>query len=666
MKKQGATQRVPGREQGAESHAEGTRQEAGTQTSFSALPAPCSRLVRVVEGLLALFAAWTIAYDIVVLLSWPCYFIVVVALPLAAVALTVGAIARSHPEGTRHEAGRRMSYSLLLAPCSLLVIGAAVALFTLLVNRPDSDDVAYMRRAVVQAADLRSPVVVSNVTYDANVPDVVPTQYLASYEMLIALTSRILNCDLLTLYFNVFPAGIAFLVPWVYYLLYREWDLDSGAASLAVLGAMLFLVFDGNSHWSPGNFAFARIWQGKCVLITLVLPLVLLVSWRFLQRPAAATWYPVFLSGICSVGLSASGLFVMPGMVLATSLAYVLAGQTAAHEPLAIRCCNALHLVLAAIYPIAVSLVLVSGIFPVAREVALVDSGTNWLDYLCGFGAPASLAWYAALLLVGPWLMLAAPAARILTWLPIVALALFFTPITGPFLARTLATTYFRLGYILPVAAAAGLAFSALGELSTGISAMWVATQRVPGSRLRAAAGVAALALLGGLCVMQAQQFTFSRGNHPCAKEAVAWKRPLGDRFPPSVARFARAAAPKLDRAIVLAPWEAAVSLALLNPHARFAITRSGYTRWSFSVKEQGPEWQLRDRAQALVAGPSPVDGGPEALRDLALRDLAAGGIDAVVVAPDADFSAVQAILTASRRPWTCAAEVDGYRLLLR
>ena len=53
--------------------------------------------------------------------------------------------------------------------------------------------------------------------------------------------------------------------------------------------------------------------------------------------------------------------------------------------------------------------------------------------------------------------------------------------------------------------------------------------------------------------------------------------------------------------------------------------------------------------------------GGAEALRELDRQ-----GIGAVVVAPEADYAAVRAILAESGCPWTCATEVDGYRLLLR
>ena len=362
------------------------------------------RAFRALEGLLALSAAWTLGYHLVVLLHWPAYSIAILALPLAVVALLAGG--RSPPTTSTWCPGGAATPS---PPpwgvyAGLVLISAAVALFTLLVNRPDSDDIAYMRRAVVQAACLRSPVLVSNVTYDANVPDVVPTQYLASYEVLIGLTGRTLHCDLLNLYFNVFAAGTALAVPWVYYLLFCAWELGPKAAVLAVLGAMLFLVLDGNTHWSPGNFAFVRLWQGKCALVTLGLPLVLLLSWRFLRRPAWTTWYPVFLSGIFAVGLSATGLFLMPGMVLVTSLAYLWGGRRLAGEPLAARCRRAFQLNLAAVYPAALALVLFTGIIPVAREVALDSDGRTWLDYLCGFGGATSLAWYAAVLLVGPWL----------------------------------------------------------------------------------------------------------------------------------------------------------------------------------------------------------------------------------------------------------------------
>jgi hypothetical protein len=610
-----------------------------------------ARLLRGLEWILAFFAALTIAYDVVLLMRWPCYFIAIGAMPLAVAAIGGGAMLR-----------RGMPESAVLPDpwadrFALLLIGMAVVVYTLLVNRPDSDDVAYLRRAVVQATSLRSPVVVSNVTYDADVPDVVPTQYLVSYEILVGMAGRVLHCDPVNLYFNVFPAVIAFLVPWVYYLLFRAFDLAPKVAVLAVLGAMLFLVLDGNAHWSPGNFAFVRIWQGKCALVTLGLPAVVLFSWRYLRRPGPAAWYAVFLSGICAVGLSATGLFIIPALLLATGLAYVIGGREMSGEQLAVRCRRAANLNLAAIYPLSVTAILVTGIVPVAREVALVLDARSWLDHLYGFGDTLSLVWYGALLLLGPLLMLKRSYARVLVWLPVVGLALYFNPVTGPILVRKLTTNYFRLGYVLPVALAAGLAFAALGRLPSSLAALRAAG--LP--RVRASGVLVALALLTCLFVMQARQFTFSPGNHPCAPESVACKALFADRFDRGVDKFARAVSPRLDQAIVLAPWEASVALALLNPHARFAITRSNYTRWSFSVKDELPQWQLRDRAQALVAEPAPVTGGREALRELARQ-----GVNAVVVAPDADYSAVQAALAESGCRWTCATGVSGYRLLLR
>lgn len=598
---------------------------------------------RILTAILAAFAAWTVAYHGVVFFRWPAYAIGLLWLPLLA-ACWAGLRWLRRREKTSLESEPAQCRWLL--PVCLL--GLAAAGYTLVLNRPDCDDVAYFRRAVFQALNLRQPIFLTNLTYAVAVPDVVYTQYVASYEILIGMMARALHLDPLNLYFNVFAALAACCVPVVYYLLARRLELSDKQAAAVAAGAVVFLVLDGNRHWSPGNFAFARLWQGKCILVTLGVPCTLLLAWQFLRRPTWKAWTSVVLATICCAGLSATALFLVPAFLLAIAAAYVLAGGSP-DEGWPTRLRRAAALMSAAAYPLALSLVFSSGLVPVAQQVASAGAVRSWLEVLAKFGDRWTFAWYAMLLLVVPWLALGRREARAVVLLSLACVAMCFNPLTGPPLSRILNVVYFRLFYMFPLALAAGLAVAALVR-------RWAWPPKL-GQALVAATLLVAAALF----VLQAGKFTFSAGNTSTREDFIEWKPPLEPRFSAAAREFLRVAAARLDDRIVLAPWEIAVPAAISNPRARFAFTRVHYTVWSFQMAGQLEEGQSRSLAQWLVAQ---RDAPPHARH--ALEKLVHAGLTAVVIGPKADVDLVRSVLDKTGARWQQAGAAAGYTLLLR
>jgi len=130
---------------------------------------------------------------------------------------------------------------------------------------------------------------------------------------------------------------------------------------------------------------------------------------------------------------------------------------------------------------------------------------------------------------------------------------------------------------------------------------------------------------------------------------------------PRKVRHFLQAADPHLTARTVLAPAEVAFAEAVSNKASRLAIVCDAYTRWSFGYAGLREEAELRYQAQSAVSAEA-SETGLAALRRL----VQSSTVDAVVLAPQANADAVGRVLAESGGPWRCAAEVHGYRLLLR
>ena len=614
-------------------------------------------------GVVAALAAWTLAYHLVLVARWPTGRLAVLW-PLACALLGAPWIVLRHrapaEEPVAQSTGqvpppdrRAASMAWLL----VLWLGVLAACYTLAINRPDSDDIAYYRRAAFQAAHPDRPVILSNLTYDLPLADVVPTQYLVAYELLPAFVGRWTGLDGLSLYYNIFPALAALMLPAIYYLLFRQLGLVEVVAAVAASGSLMFLLLDGTRHWSPGNFALVRLWQGKCLLVTFGLPWLLLLSWRYLERPTAAAWLSLGLAGIAGIGLSASGAFLAPGAVLVAVCAQLATSGNPGDVPAPAWPHRLWHAILSLStlsYPV-ITIYLVKLFFPkFTQQVGLVPSFGSWSEVVGQFGDRGILAAYGGLLFGSAWLALPVRQAVRVVLLTLANAAWFFNPIGGTVLLHALGNVYFRFFYLFPVALAAGLALAtvASGLLGFGGKA------RNSGNRAGWCRPAAAM-LLCGLFLIQTQP-TFSPHNGGI-ETSLELKRPLEYRFPIAVRRFLSEAGGNLDGRIVLAPWEVAVAAGVTCPAARFVITRDCYSEWSFALASRREEYAARRLAQRCIAGEvEPAEAAA------ALRRVVADGADAVVLGPGADRAAIVALLESSATPWQSALEAGGYCLLLR
>jgi hypothetical protein len=111
--------------------------------------------------------------------------------------------------------------------------------------------------------------------------------------------------------YMVVPPVATFLSVLALWRLLRAWRVRYVAVALCA--ALLFLLQDGTSSYGPpGNLFLTRIWQGKVILLCLMVPLLLVYALRYVERPTRAGAVRLFLGGIAAVALSTTAIFLTP------------------------------------------------------------------------------------------------------------------------------------------------------------------------------------------------------------------------------------------------------------------------------------------------------------------------------------------------------------------
>jgi Family of unknown function (DUF6077) len=193
-----------------------------------------------------------------------------------------------------------------VAVVAVWAIGLAV--LSLLLRDPDPDDAFYMHLASWIAAHGEFPT--RDVVYSDQVFPALYYPPVFSYEALTATISRFAGLSVADLqYFVVTPVGSALSVLATWRLL-RAWRVPMVALALTV--TLVFLLFDAAHHMTFGAFFVNRMWQGKVLLLAIVVPLLFALLHDYGDRPGWRRLALLFATGAASVGLSTTGIFLVP------------------------------------------------------------------------------------------------------------------------------------------------------------------------------------------------------------------------------------------------------------------------------------------------------------------------------------------------------------------
>ena len=194
---------------------------------------------------------------------------------------------------------------------ALLVFALAMAILASIAHRPDADDAMYLNMATT-VADYPDRALLS---FDGTLPDPdVPLPEVAyrahSLEVLVGILSSASGLSAI----SILHIGIAFWAALLAVFAQAELQkiLVPNQWLLGTIVAVLVLLALGETHRGYGNFSFVRMHQGKGILLTAVIPLLIAYALRFMRTPSGENWWLLLITMIAASGVSSSGLIIAP------------------------------------------------------------------------------------------------------------------------------------------------------------------------------------------------------------------------------------------------------------------------------------------------------------------------------------------------------------------
>jgi hypothetical protein len=204
-------------------------------------------------------------------------------------------------------------------------IGCAVvlAVFATVTLRPNPDDLFYVNLSQWIAEHGEFPLrdtLFSNLDYPmANWPP------LASYDALTGAVAHLFGIPAGDVVYVAVPPLATALAVLALWRLLRAWRVRYTVVAQAA--ALVFLLVDGTvSYGTPGNLFLTRLWQGKVILLCVVVPMLLVYLVRYVDRPSRHGVVWLALGGVAAVACSTTALFLVPVIAVAGALPLVLRG----------------------------------------------------------------------------------------------------------------------------------------------------------------------------------------------------------------------------------------------------------------------------------------------------------------------------------------------------
>lgn len=454
----------------------------------------------------------------------------------------------------------------------VLLVAAAAVCITLVASRPDADDAFYRSISATLLRYPQQPLLLHDTLYRLpDIPVLLQFYRLSNYDVLVGTLARITGADHLVVAYLILPVVFAALcvLAWAYLLrriVPRRWPWVLLILFLVVLAL-------GEVHRAYGNFAFVRLFQGKAILVTGMVPVIAGSALLFVRHGGLRYWLLLFAAQIAALGVSASALFVAPAAA-ALGLAGGWSANVAGSRRFAVG-------MLASVY-----------VFGAGWAMASVTHGGEALVSASPMpGVPQILDdtwgwWSTRLLLVAlltAWAFLRDPVrARYLS-----AGAFFFLlAVLNPYTVRVVADhfvgvrTYWRLTWALP------LPFF-LAVLLDGV------IQHALGMRPKALAGCACVALVGFAAAF-GWRFGTLRGAN------AVTLGPPGLKVDPVEYQVAERVVENVpEQGVVLAPQAVSIWLPGFVVHPELLGVRALYLSRAFSPQDAA----RRDSLMRYVAG---------------------------------------------------------------
>lgn len=266
------------------------------------------------------FAVWTLIYHAALVMGgWAA---TTAAMSVAVVAVAAGLLGWHVRRLLRRPADRDREPA---TPLLVALTALAAAALSLIANRPDLDDVFYVNRsAFVEALGVLP---LRDTMFGEEVFAMIDSQYppVASFEALLGTVASMTGVPAASItYYVVPPLGSALAVLALWRLI-TNWELASPRIAFAV--ATTYLLFGGAFHASLGNTWIERMWQGKILFVSILVPILLVYLARWIRHGRRSDAVLGSAAAVAGVGLTSTAVFLLPAFFAVAALAALLLGQ---------------------------------------------------------------------------------------------------------------------------------------------------------------------------------------------------------------------------------------------------------------------------------------------------------------------------------------------------
>ena len=191
-----------------------------------------------------------------------------------------------------------------------IAIAAVVLSYT--VNRSDLDDAFYVAAASFPSANPTHAIFSTDpMLGEPGFPLIFPSYRFASFELLSGAIAYLISKPAMDVYYIYLLPVWVFASVTVVFLLTKE--MIPRHWLLAGIVALLFTLLLGEMHRSPANFSFVRIFQGKAVFLSVIVPAIFYLTTRFFSgKDTKANLFLLACCQIASVGMTNFGMLMGP------------------------------------------------------------------------------------------------------------------------------------------------------------------------------------------------------------------------------------------------------------------------------------------------------------------------------------------------------------------
>ena len=212
--------------------------------------------------------------------------------------------------GNRREASAGKPTNSKVTLVFWLIVLVMVAL-TMTSHRPDADDAHFINFATNAVNDPQGPLL--HFDGKVNIPgalEVLRVRKVHSFEPLAAAIAFLTGLEPIIIFHLVFPPLAAILVclgqrELLQVVAPRYW-------LFAFAAAMVFLCVNGEIHRTYGNFCFVRLHQGKSIMLSAIVPIIISSGFRFGLNPSRRNWLRLSGAQICAMGFTVNALWLAP------------------------------------------------------------------------------------------------------------------------------------------------------------------------------------------------------------------------------------------------------------------------------------------------------------------------------------------------------------------